>query len=600
MTSPPTNILADEHDFRLASRRLNALLAAVALLLAVSSFLQTGEMPRTVMPVGIVLLAGLSELVARRDPRRALMLLCLGIWVIGCLSMWLVAGVRSAFVIAYPFLIALSGWVMGRRWLLGLTGLSSVHLAALGGAEWLGFFHPAPPPTPLMLTMTTILIIGVTTFLTATVYQAFQRINARLLEMTDLMLTHNAELAVRENDMEFVVNAMPVRVAIIDSQWRVLIVNRSMQRVWGGDGAGLRGASVDDLVRRNGDAAAPDAWERAKRGEQVEYLSEIKRPDGTTMYHQVALIPKLIDGRVDIVILVAQDITELYRVNREVHQLNETLEQRVEERTRELAAATESLARAHEDLVHSEAKATLGTMVAGITHEMGTPIGNSLVTTGTLREQVEAFARSVAAGQLRRSELDQTLQTLTRGVELLTRNLERAHTLLQSYKQGAADQFSEQRREFDLKATVDEIITLLRPTLKKAPHRLRIDIPPGIVFDSYPGPLGQVFINLINNAWLHAFEGKAPGELAISAQVHAPGRVRLVFADNGVGMSDAVKTKLFEPFFSTKLGRGGTGLGMSIVEGIVRKTLGGSLEVDSSPGNGTRYTITLPLRAEGS
>ncbi|MBK6908878.1 MAG: PAS domain-containing protein [Rhodocyclaceae bacterium] len=597
--SPISFAIADDADFRRASRRLHIAIGVLALLVAAANVLQTGDVSRGIVPGAIALLADLSERVAQRDPRRALMLLTLGIWIAICIGMWWFAGVRSSSIALFPFLIAVSGWVMGRRWLIGLALVSLAYILGLGVAELVGFYVPRGPSTSLVFTLSALISIGITTLFTLAVFAAFERINGRLLEVTDSMLAHNAELAMRENDMEFLVNAMPVRMAIVDSELRVLLANASMLEMQGVTLDQVKGQSASIFLARNTSGQSPAAWEKVRRGEIANYLSTVERePPERVMVHQVTLIPKLINGTIDLIIIVAQDISELYHANHAIQALNDTLELRVKERTEELAQTMIHLNSARKELVQSEAKATLGAMVASITHEMGTPLGNSLMTASTLRDQVNDFRQCVNAGQLRRSELEATLQGLTTGIELIERNLERASGLLKSFKQGAADQFTEQRREFDLAETVSEILTLVRPTLKKAAHQLNVDIPPGLVFDSYPGPLGQVFINLINNAWLHAFEGMNAGVLSISATplADSPDQVRITIADNGIGMSEEVQAKMFEPFFSTKIGKGGTGLGMSIVEGIVRKTLGGTLQVDSAPGKGTRYTLTVPLR----
>jgi PAS domain S-box-containing protein len=403
-----------------------------------------------------------------------------------------------------------------------------------------------------------------------------------------------------ENDFEFLIAAMPMRMAVADRDLRIALANPSMLKLYGVTLEEFKGTKVADLWARNGDKEAAAAWEKARCGERVQFLSKVELSvPARTLVHQVTLIPRMVDGALDHIVCVAQDISDLYQANCEISALNEDLEQRAKQRTEELAQTLENLNNARNELVKSEAKTTLGAMVGSITHEMSAPIGNSLMTAGTLHDQVEALRKTIASGQLRRSDLDRTLESLTTGVEIVTRNLARANDLLKSIKQGAADQFSEQRREFDLKETFEEILTLVRPTLKKAPHQIKVDVPAGIVIDSYPGPIGQVLINLINNAWLHAFEGMASGVLEISAAPCAdkPGEVCIVIADNGAGMSEEVQARLFEPFFSTKIGKGGTGLGMSIVEDIVTKTLGGNLELESSPGKGTRFVITLPLDA---
>jgi len=175
----------------------------------------------------------------------------------------------------------------------------------------------------------------------------------------------------------------------------------------------------------------------------------------------------------------------------------------------------------------------------------------------------------------------------------LQRNLQRAVDLLGDFRQVAADQASEQRRVFDLAEVVAEIVHTLSPSLKLHPHRVVVDIPAGIVMDSLPGPLGQIVINLVNNAYLHAFEGRSDGVLTIDAKQEGD-QVLLRFADNGVGMSAELLEKLFVPFFSTKIGKGGTGLGMAIVQNLVAKTLGGRITVASAPGQGTRFDVVLP------
>ena len=165
--------------------------------------------------------------------------------------------------------------------------------------------------------------------------------------------------------------------------------------------------------------------------------------------------------------------------------------------------------------------------------------------------------------------------------------------MLDDFGHMAVDQASAQRRPFDLVAVVDEVLHSLRPSLKRKPQRIAVNIPSGIAMDSQPGPLGQIVINLVNNAYLHAFEGRADGVLTISALSEGD-QVELRFADNGVGMGAAQLAKLFEPFFSTKIGGGGTGLGLSIVKNLVLEKLGGQIAVESTLGQGTCFVITLP------
>jgi signal transduction histidine kinase len=276
-----------------------------------------------------------------------------------------------------------------------------------------------------------------------------------------------------------------------------------------------------------------------------------------------------------------------------------TMEMRVQERTAELHRTLERLTLAQADLAKSEARATLSTLIAGVSHEMGTPLGNSLITADTLCDQSEAFAQRSAAGALRRSDLETFVKDVQHGADLIRRNLNRANELLSRFRQVAADQASEQQRVFDLANTVGEVVETIGPSLKRSPHRLIVNIPSGISLHSQPGALGQVLINLINNAYLHAFEPDGPaGQVHIDASATAMG-VEIRVGDNGKGMSETVLSQIFDPFFSTKIGAGGTGLGMAIVQDLVQKNLQGRIRAESTPGIGTCFYVTLPLELVG-
>ncbi len=305
----------------------------------------------------------------------------------------------------------------------------------------------------------------------------------------------------------------------------------------------------------------------------------------------VDFIPKpvnasIVRARVHVQLMLRQSL-------RQVQDLNETLEERVEQRTSELQQALLELRQSQDDLAHSEARATLSTLIASVSHELGTPLGNGRMVASTLAQQTQAMVQELRSGQLKRSALDAYVGQVSDGVGLLERNLERAVELLGNFRQVAADQASEQRRVFSLSTVVGEILHSLSPSLKHQPHRIEVDIADDIVMDSQPGALGQIIINLVNNAYLHAFEGRAHGVLTIGAQLDAD-QVTLTVADNGIGMSPELLDKLFEPFFSTKIGKGGTGLGMAIVQNLVSKALGGRVSVVSTMAQGTRFELVFP------
>lgn len=301
---------------------------------------------------------------------------------------------------------------------------------------------------------------------------------------------------------------------------------------------------------------------------------------------------------------------ELWRARQEVEVLNASLEQRVSERTRELAVAIEalksthsSLDQAHQQLIQAERLAALGRMVAVIAHELNTPIGNCRIAASTLRDEAQAFSGKIANG-LRRSDLSSFMATLDTGTQLLDRSLQRAAGLISSFKQVAVDQTSAQRRRFELDQLIEEIRTTVSPGLNRSGCRHEWQVAKGVAMDSFPGQLGQVLINLVDNAVMHAFEGRQPGIIAVVVSEHGGDDVCLEVRDDGVGVPGEKQQQIFEPFFTTRMGRGGTGLGLSIAYNIVSGVLGGSIVLQSTPGNGAVFRLLIPkiapLRSESA
>jgi signal transduction histidine kinase/tetratricopeptide (TPR) repeat protein len=252
---------------------------------------------------------------------------------------------------------------------------------------------------------------------------------------------------------------------------------------------------------------------------------------------------------------------------------------------------------AMDQLVVQEKLAALGALVAGVAHELNTPIGNCLLTASTLQEKTRVLETTAASGAMRRSTLSDYLETSRDGLELVTRGLRSAAELVQSFKQVAVDRATEQRRSFDLLRTSQEVIATLQRNIGVAGHRIEIDIAHGIVLDGYPGPYGQVLTNLVNNALLHAFGSKKGGSMHLLALPWRGSGIEIRFSDDGVGIAPENLKRIFDPFFTTKLGQGGSGLGMSISYNIVTSLFGGEFEVSSILGQGTCFTLRLPANA---
>ena len=301
-------------------------------------------------------------------------------------------------------------------------------------------------------------------------------------------------------------------------------------------------------------------------------------------------------GNDPFMILAYEDITAKHQYEENILGLNATLERRVSERTQELSQALESLTTAQTELVRTEKMAALGSLVAGIAHELNTPIGNSLTVASTMQDQSKDFKAAMAHG-LTRSRLDDYLAATQEGAGILMRSLRHAADLVSSFKQVAVDQTSVNRRRFDLHDTVDEILLTMGPAIRKTTHVVERDIPSNINLESYPGPLGQVLTNLINNALVHAFDGRENGKVSVSAKLLHPDKVQITVRDDGAGIPEANLVRVFDPFFTTKLGKGGSGLGLNIVYNLAQDALGGTIAVESTLGQGACFTVTVPLVA---
>jgi signal transduction histidine kinase len=261
----------------------------------------------------------------------------------------------------------------------------------------------------------------------------------------------------------------------------------------------------------------------------------------------------------------------------------------------ELASALNTLSIAQEELVRSKKLAALGSLVAGIAHELNTPIGNSLMAVSTLVDHGRTLTANYArGGGIKRSELEEFIGNTNEAGTILLRNLNRAASLIDSFKQVAVDQTNSARRVFLLDDAVMEALLSLRPTLERNGVVVQQEIPTGIQLDSYPGPLGQVLVNLVNNAVVHAFEGRLAGKITIVARSQADEWIELSVADDGVGIPPENLERIFDPFFTTKLGAGGCGLGLNVTHNIVSGVLGGHIRVESESGSGAIFMLTLP------
>lgn len=427
----------------------------------------------------------------------------------------------------------------------------------------------------------------------------------RIIELNELSTDLErmaTTLQEREQELETIFNASPVGIAVLDPGQ-----SHAFTRVNDGTLHMLR-AQRDELLGRTGRDLKlwcdPDKrrafYSRLEQEQSAECETWIRRIDGSEFLAAISVRNFDSAGQLR-TILVARDVTELRRIENEIRTLNAELEVRVSQRTEELnrvntdlSTTVERLQETQDELVRSEKLASLGTLVAGVAHELNTPLGNALMAVTTLNRKLKLFHEESTQG-IKRSSLDQLLAAADTGADIAFRNLTRASELVTSFKQVAADQTSSQRRQFLLDEVIDEILLTIHPLLKHSQVEVKVRVDKDLHFDSYPGPLGQVITNLISNAVTHAFpEGFPSPCIDLLAIPENETTVRLQVSDNGCGIPPDLLPRVFDPFVTSRMGSGGTGLGLHIAHNLVAQTLGGNISVHSEVDVGTAFTLILP------
>ena len=284
----------------------------------------------------------------------------------------------------------------------------------------------------------------------------------------------------------------------------------------------------------------------------------------------------------------------------------EVLESRVAERTSALSDANatlsvtlDNLRQTQNDLIESRKLASLGRMVAGVAHELNTPIGNALTVGSTLGQRVRDVQELAAAAQLKKSTLSEFLAATLEGSEVLERSLARAASLVTRFKTLAESDATEKLSTFDLQDVATVACANVQNSLRGGTVQLVNDVPGGIPMTSYPDLMAQVLINLLGNAQLHAFEGQQAGEIRLHAVCRADA-VEITVSDNGIGIAPDMESRIFDPMFTTRLGRGGMGLGLSVVHNIVTRQMGGKVQLQHVLPHGACFVLSLPLIAPAS
>lgn len=290
---------------------------------------------------------------------------------------------------------------------------------------------------------------------------------------------------------------------------------------------------------------------------------------------------------------VVRDISERTRVRRELERLNRSLHEQV----LETDAALNRLHEAQTQLVQAEKMASLGLLVAGVAHEINTPIGIAVTAASFLGDQANGVAAALKAGGLKKSQLEAAVTAFSDSSEMILSNLQRAAALVQSFKQVAVDQGSAEWRQIELAEYLAEVMLSLQPRIKMTPHHLEIDCPSGLMLYTAPGAIAQILTNLVMNSLIHAWDEGQTGLMQLS--VRAVGQqLEISYRDDGRGLSTETLPLIFDPFYTTRRGDGGSGLGLHIVFNLVSQTLRGRILASSQLGQGLRFEITIPIQQE--
>jgi signal transduction histidine kinase len=380
--------------------------------------------------------------------------------------------------------------------------------------------------------------------------------------------------------LQLIYDTAPIGLAFLSPDCHYLQINQRLTEICGISvddhlGRSVRecvpalAPAVEAIVRSTGIEVVGQRADQAEQRFWITYWHPQRGPNGEIVGVNVA----------------AEEITERKRNESEIRRAREAAE-----------AALEHLRETQASLIEAEKLAALGRLVAGVAHEINSPVGISLTVASALERKSAMFIAEVASGSLKRSSLNDFLKVVQNASTQLVTNLNRSAELIQSFKQVAVDQSYLDRSSFDLGERTEQVLATLRSALRKNDLTLNLEYQPALTMDSYPGPYGQVLTNLFLNSVAHAFPDGKGGAMDIKVRASGDDHVEIVFSDDGCGMTAEVRRQAFNPFFTTRRNGGRIGLGLHIVHNIVTNRLGGLLDLNSAPGEGTKIQIVLPRK----
>jgi len=417
-----------------------------------------------------------------------------------------------------------------------------------------------------------------------------ESLERRVVERTTLLEREVAERTRIQDTLEAsdartrqIVNSAVDAIITIDEHGIIDTYNSAAEQIFGYSVTEAAGRNVSmlmpqEMASKHGDYMARylETGDKHVVGNSREVIA--KRKNGETFLADIAISEFRHGNKINFVGIV-RDITERkeaeYRLKTTLNELQQT----------------------QSSLVQAEKMASLGGLVAGVAHEINTPIGIGVTAVSHLKERADHVAKLFAKGELRKSDFADFVDASTASTGIIQANLNRASDLIKSFKQVAVDQTSDEKRQINLLGYVDEVLESLKPNLRRTKHEITVKGDRDIMIDTHPGALSQIITNLVMNSVIHAYGEDEAGHIEISAEKNGKS-LSLTYSDDGKGMDEDVCCNIFEPFFTTKRGSGGSGLGMHILFNQVTQTLGGNIELHSTPGRGTAFDITIPYKSD--
>jgi len=335
--------------------------------------------------------------------------------------------------------------------------------------------------------------------------------------------------------------------------------------------------------------------------------------DGEEVWIHTSLTPLINEDKITKIISIESNIHELKLAEQEIlRQKNEIEEQRnaieeqrdlaiiqkekIEKQKNDIEQTIKELHSTQKKLVESEKMASLGNLVAGISHEINTPVGIGIIASTTLQTRTKDIKTLFEEKKMKQSDLQKYLESSKESANLILSNLKRTGDLVKSFKRVSVDEITEQLRKFELNEYIEDILRSLEPKLKEKNVQVEVIKKEPIDLKNYPGAFAQIITNFVVNALTHAFKDSKNNIITIET-INKDTKALLKFTDNGDGMTNDIKEKVFDPFFTTNM-QSGTGLGLNIVYNIATQKLEGNIHCDSKKGEGTTFSVEFPKKLE--